>query len=169
MKSNPIQEFKSLAVRGFLPVEQDPFGVFTFNTYVGFESPRLTTRYEKEGVPAGSDRAIARTVNGFLQVNFRDKSVYDPDNKIAIRACLMGEYAGISAVIGAPLTVAFNDPAAMAIYQSNGGIGFTQFSSFENLAQNIYIRAAIFRTGIGANPVPVQVDAVFSGALLAFL
>ena len=168
MKSNPIQEFKSLAVRGFLPIDPNST-TNSLAAYVGFESPRLTTRYEKEGVPAGSDRAIARTVNGFLQVNFRDKSVYDPTNFIAVRACLMGEYAGISAVIGAPLTVALSDPAAMAIYQSNGGIGFTQFSSFENLAQNIYIRAAVYRFGIGENPVPVQVDAVFSGALLAFL
>jgi hypothetical protein len=134
-----------------------------------FESPRLTTRYEKEGLPAGSDRSIARTVNGFLQISFKDKSVYDPANVIAVRACLMGEYAGISAVIGTPITVNLDDPVALATYQSNGGIGFTQFSSFSNLAQNIYIRAVVFQRARVVNPTPITIDAVFSGALLAFV
>jgi hypothetical protein len=166
MQSNPIQEFR-INVRGYV---LGP-GLATNNviSQLNFESPRLTTRYEKEGLPAGSDRSIARTVNGFLQINFKDKSVYDPANFISVRACLMGEYAGISAVIGAPITVDLYDPVALATYQSNGGIGFTQFSSFSNLAQNVYIRAVLFQRGLAENPASVAVDAVFSGALLAFV
>jgi hypothetical protein len=157
MISKPIQEFKSLPFRGILPIAA--------NGYLAWTSPLLTTEYPVEGRPAGSDRAICKTVNGFLQANFRDKSVYT-DPSVSIRAGLIGEYAGISAVI-ASTNIDFSSTRDLAIFQSNGGVGFSQWSSFANLAQNIYIRAVIYRNSTGEPVADTPIDVVFSGALLA--
>ena len=157
MISTPIQEFKSMPFRGILPIPA--------NSYLVWTSPLLTTEYPIAGRPAGRDRAICKTVNGFLQANFRDKSVYS-DPSVSIRAGLIGEYAGISAVI-ASTNIDFSSVRDLALFQSNGGVGFAQWSSFANLAQNIYIRAVIYRN-LGGEPVAdTPIDVVFSGALLA--
>jgi hypothetical protein len=158
MISTPIQEFKSVPYRAVLPQDR-------YSAPLIWTSPYLTTEYPKEGRPVGSDRLICKTVNGFLQIRFRDKAIFS-DETIGIKAGLFGEYAGISGVIASTF-IDFSDTATLAFLQSNGAVGFNQWTSFSNLAQNIYIKAAIYRVGEGAGPT--QIDAVFSGSLLGSL
>jgi hypothetical protein len=163
INSQPVQEFKSLPLRGTITP--------TIGSYLLWESPRLTTMYPMEGMPKGADRAVCHTVNGFLTANFKDKTIFDPTNADAVAnlrlyAGLYGEYAGISGVIQST-ELRLSDIGTITAYQSNGGIGFDAWSSFSNLAQNIYIRFTIIRVSAIGNAQDQPVDVSFTGALIA--
>ena len=156
MQSLPIQEFKSLPFRAVLGNEQ--------GDYLLWESPRLTTMYPMEGRPKGSDRAVCHTVNGFLRVGVNDKSILANPVGIRVVAGLYGEYAGLSGVI------AFTEYQLGSLdalpYESNGALGVSAWSSFANLAQNIYIRFIIARTDKRTAPAGLPIDLTFTGSLI---
>ena len=155
MQSQVVQEFKSLPLRGTVGA--------ALGSYLAWESPRLTTMFPIAGMPKGSDRGVCHTVNGFLEANFKDKTIFSQGGVLLV-AGLYGEYAGISGLIQST-TIDPSTPAATAIYGSNGAIGFNAWSSFANLAQNIYIRFVIYQSrGVGGVATPV--DITFTGALL---
>lgn len=154
MQSQAIQEFRGLPLKETLPI--------TKGSTVAWNSPFLTTMFPQEGLPVGSDRAVCHTVNGWLQVQLRDKAIIG-DSTIQVTAGLFGEYAGISGAI-ANTTYQLSDPTPIAFYQSNGGLGFDRWSSFANLAQNIYIRIIFSRIDTGA--APSTIDLLCSGALI---
>jgi hypothetical protein len=154
MQSQVVQEFKSLPLRGTVGAAA--------GSYLLWESPRLTTMFPIAGMPKGSDRGVCHTVNGFLEANFKDKTIFG--SQVLLVAGLYGEYAGISGLIQST-TIDPSTPAATAIYGSNGAIGFNAWSSFANLAQNIYIRFVVYQAA-GFGGVPVPVDVTFTGALL---
>lgn len=163
MYSLPIQEFKSLPFRGTITP--------TIGSYLVWESPRLTTMFPLEGRPKGSDRGVCHTVNGFLTANFKDKTILDPTNSDAVLnlrlyAGLYGEYAGVSGLIQST-ELRLSDIGNIVAYQSNGSIGFDAWSSFSNLAQNIYIRFTIIRVSAVNGGIDQPVDVTFTGALLA--
>jgi len=157
MQSQVVQEFKSLPLRGTVGA--------ALGSYLEWESPRLTTMFPLEGMPKGSDRGVCHTVNGFLQANFKDKTIFSQGPVgLQIFAGLYGEYAGISGLIQS--TLINPEPVDLVRYGSNGAIGFNTWSSFANLAQNIYIRFVIMQVqSIGGVATPV--DITFTGALLA--
>jgi hypothetical protein len=152
INSQPIQEFKSLPLRGTV-------GSAAGSSLV-WESPRLTTMYPMEGMPKGADRAVCHTVNGFLRMTLADKSLLS--SNCIVTAGLFGEYANIPGVI-AFTTLPFNS-SGLAFYAPNGVIGFDEWSSFSNLGQNIFIRVSIYRITEGLADTPV--DVTFSGVLL---
>lgn len=154
MKSQTVQEFKSVPFRGAL---QPSAGSF-----VTWSSPNLNTMFPMEGRPAGSDRAVCHTVNGFLSVSFKDKSILSSTAKIT--AGLWGEFSGVQGLI-ASTSLSFADTASVqGFFQSGGALAFNQWSSFANLAQSIFIKVTIFRTDTALAEVPI--DAVFSGSLV---
>ena len=154
MESQAIQEFKSLPFRGVVGAAP--------GSYLTWESPRLTTMYPLEGMPKGSDRGVCHTVNGFLRMALTDKSLLT--SGCYVTAGLFGEYANIPGVI-AYTTLQFSDPLTRSFYGPNGVIGFDEWSSFSNLAQNIFIRVGIYRF-IGSEQGDTPVDVTFTGALL---
>lgn len=157
MQSQVVQEFKSLPLRGTIGAAS--------GSYLEWESPRLTTMFPLEGMPKGSDRAVCHTVNGFLQANFKDKTIFTLGPQgFVIYAGLYGEYAGISGLIQST-TISPATPSDVIRYSSNGAIGFNTWSSFSNLAQNIYIRFVIMQTNANGGPA-TPVDITFTGALL---
>ena len=163
INTQPVQEFKSLPLRGTITAN--------IGSYLNWESPRLTTMYPMEGMPKGSDRAVCHTVNGFMTANFKDKTILDPANSDAVLnlrlyAGLYGEYAGISGLIQST-ELRLSDIGNIVAYQSNGGIGFDAWSSFANLAQNIYIRFTIIRVSAVGGGSDQPVDVSFTGALIA--
>lgn len=154
MQSQTVQEFKSVPFRGALQPSS--------GSYVTWVSPNLNTMFPVEGRPPGSDRAVCHTVNGFLSVLFRDKSILSSTAKIS--AGLWGEFGGVQGLI-ASTTLSFSDTASVqGFYQSGGALAFNQWSSFANLAQSIFIKATIYRTDTALAEVPI--DAVFSGTLV---
>jgi hypothetical protein len=156
MQSLPIQEFKSLPFRGVLGNEA--------GDYVLWESPRLTTMYPMAGRPPGSDRAVCHTVNGFLQAVVNNKAIIAEPTGIRVVAGLYGEYANLSGVIAFTEYQLTSNEALT--YQANGALGFSAWSSFSNLAQNIYIRFILSRTDRRAEPAPLPIDLSFTGALI---
>ena len=155
MQSEVVQEFNNAPFEGFFPAGSD------FPTCV-WESPRLTTMYPVEGAEKGSDRAICRVVNGFVTVKFLDKSAIVP--YFTVTAMLMGEYAGIYGVIQS-FTVNVGGSIATKILLSNGSLGFEQFQTIGNLAQNIFIRV-VFTYDAFISP-PIKIKTSMTGALLA--
>jgi hypothetical protein len=156
MQSLPIQEFKSLPFRGTVGA--------LGGSYLVWESPRLTTMYPMEGMPKGRDRGVCHTVNGILQATLKDKALLTSGCEIT--AGLFGEYAGISGVI-ASTTLALGSPVTAAFYAPSGVIGFDNWSSFSNLAQNIFIRFTVYRPRTNLVVLPTPVDLTFSGVLIA--
>ena len=154
MLSQAIQEFRGLPLKETLAAAK--------GSTIAWNSPFLNTMYPIEGRPPGSDRAVCHTVNGWLQVQLRDKGIIG-DPTIQVTAGLWGEYAGIGGVI-ASTTYQLSDVTAVGFYQSNGGLAFDRWASFANLSQNTYIRLTFTRLLIAANPDTI--DVVCSGALL---
>jgi hypothetical protein len=161
---------------------------------ITWESPRLTTEVPYPGRPRGGDRAICRTVNGFVNVKFLNKEIFlnqktgdyiigDFFTSPFLTMGLYGESAGIVSAI-APVqqlrldTFTYGDlnEPILNLTKSNGDIGSNVFSSYGNLMQNIFIRVCITRgywsfiypqssQPLNLKAVPVEFSC--SGALIA--
>lgn len=135
---------------------------------ITWESPRLTTEVSHPNRPKGSDRAICRTVNGFVNVKLLNKQILlknwraEPPDLLTVSEFypapfltmgLYGESAGVIAAI-APVQqlrlsidviAGLNQQMILVLSESNGDIGSFVFSSYGNLMQNIFIRVSITR------------------------
>jgi hypothetical protein len=125
---------------------------------VFWESPRLSTAFPITGQPAGSDRAICRTVNGFVRVCY-----FDVNPQLRVYSGLFGEYAGTPALIqddSASLEPRFFD------YNRNGnGVCFSQFITYSNLVESVFIRVV---TDYYSDPLsPFKIPIEISGVLIA--
>jgi hypothetical protein len=176
MKSIPILEFKSNTISDILQSAR--------GSVVSWSSPRLTTMYPIDGRPAGSNRGACRTVNGLLQVNVKPESFAElnsPTSCAYVTAGLWGEYSGRFGLIAStsyaldlvPPVVVPNDRYSyplLCAYKSNGQLGFKNWQSFSNLAQNIYIKVSFVRGLVEAGiptPPPIKLEFSCVGALLA--
>lgn len=155
MKSQAIQEFRS-NIRGTV---QAPVG-----SSVVWESTRLSTMFPLEGRPPGSDRAICHTVNGILQVTFKDKTLFNTPNAVTVYAGLYGEYANIPGLIQGTTIPGIASPLANGLYLQNGVLSFDRWSSFANLAQNIFIRITFLQAS--GQGVAIPIDCTVSGVLI---
>jgi hypothetical protein len=158
MQSEVVQEFNNMPFEDFFPA-----GGYDYPRTCLWESPRLTTMYPAEGAEKGSDRAICRVVNGFVTVKFLDKSAIVPGMRVT--AMLIGEYAGIYGIIQS-FAVNVDGSISTKILLSNGSLGFEQFQTIGNLAQNIFIRV-VFEWGGGVGLPPIKIKTSMTGALLA--
>lgn len=156
MKSQAIQEFRS-NLRGTV---QSALG-----SSVVWESTRLTTMFPLEDRPPGSDRAICHTVNGILQVNFKDKTLFNTQNNINVYAGLYGEYANLPGLIQGTSIIGINATATNGFYLLNGVLSFDRWSSFANLAQNIFIRLTFVQAAPNGGVV-IPIDCTVSGVLI---
>ena len=156
MKSQAIQEFRS-NLRGTV---QSALG-----SSVVWESARLSTMFPLEGRPPGSDRAICHTVNGLLQVTFKDKTLFNTPNAVNVYAGLYGEYANIPGLIQGTTIPGVASLVGNGLYLQNGVLSFDRWSSFANLAQNIFIRITFLQAGQpGGATIPI--DCAVSGVLI---
>jgi hypothetical protein len=156
MKSQAIQEFRS-NIRGTVQ--------YATSSSVVWESTRLSTMFPLEGRPPGSDRAICHTVNGILQVTFKDKTLFNTTNAVNVYAGLYGEYANISGLIQGTTISGIGSPPTNGFYLQNGVLSFDRWSSFANLAQNIFIRLTFLQAGApGGATIPI--DCTVSGVLI---
>lgn len=156
MKSQVIQEFKS-SVRETLGTQ--------VGSYIVWESPRLTLQMPDPDSPKGSDRLVCRTVNGILQISAPlILSNLDAYSSVAINAGLYGEMEGIPCLIKGTQYSLFASPKDFLA--TNGRLSFDVWSSFSNLAQNIFIRVVFTRgdTSEGVQPLPLNLT--FNGALI---
>lgn len=155
---------------------------------VVYDTPRLTAAVSDSRRPKGSDRLICRTVNGLVRLR-----LITPDGWLTndfgygsgiATAALMGAYSGKAAVIQEhttgpiglgfdttgivqgknPLTASSNSVHTVA-NMSAGGYGFDYFSSYANLAEEIFIRVQIGNLG-SFLPSPGATFEI-SGALIA--
>lgn len=121
--------------------------------------------------PPGSDRAICRTVNGFLAVNIRSTAII-ADPSITLIASLVGNHNGITGIIasqqvilGVPPNPAFASPTNAYNFLTGNRLSFGQFSSFANLAQSVYLKLIIFRN-IPNVVDSDEIDLTVTGAML---
>lgn len=147
MKSQTIFEFKNLITCGH-------------NQIVYWESPRLSTAFPIDGQPAGSDRAICRTVNAFARVNYVGKI-----RPIFAAAALYGEYAGISGLIReSSISVTNTQPATLDFSRNGNGFCFDQFITYSNLVERVFVRFCfVLNDQLNSNSVQLDV----SGVLIA--
>ena len=125
MKSQTIFEFR------------EKITILAGSAYL-WESPRLSTAFPIEGQPAGSDRAICRTVNGLVRVCYLGKQ---PD--MLATAGLFGEYAGIPGLIKSSSLVLIS-PAEFDFFRNGNGVCFDQFITYSNLVERVFIRTLIY-------------------------
>ena len=139
-------------------------GTFGLGEVLTYDSDRLTTALPRKGAEKGDDRAICRTVNGIARLNCL--TVGNPGSEFALiaTASLMGVTAGKVAVIQThttgpkqigfidvtsfitgpnPTSNYFGAPLYGAANMSAGAYGFDYFSSYSNLADEIFIRIQI--------------------------
>lgn len=175
MKSQLTQEFSNGVLRGYFPSTAE--GEVRASS-ISWDSPRLNVTVPYDDRPAGSDRAICRTVNGIICVKFIDKAIFQrngngPAAYPIITAGLYGEANGIVGALSFKqlYTIGYNTIGTwpLALYNSNGDVGFNFFSSYANLMQNIFMRVTIVRKAADAPYTndAVPIDAVCSGVLLA--
>lgn len=155
---------------------------FGFGRPVCYDSVRLTTAIARESAPPGSDRAICRTVNGIVRL--RLIAPVSGWSGIAT-AALMGVYGGKTAIIQehttGPIGIGFEttgliqgpNPASSRsanLYSvanmSGGAYGFDYFSSYSNLAEEIFIRVQIGTLSVTADGLPPATLEI-SGVLMA--
>lgn len=136
---------------------------FGLGEVLTYDSNRLTTALPRKGAEKGDDRAICRTVNGIARLNCL--TVGNPGSEFVVlaTASLMGVTAGKVAVIQThttgpttfgvgvtsiitgpnPTSNYFGAPLYGAANMSAGAYGFDYFSSYSNLADEIFIRIQI--------------------------
>lgn len=138
------QEFNAVPIRDTLPAAHGATITWT-SSALGVAAP-------VPGRPPGSDRAICRTVNGFLSVNVRSTAIL-ADPSITIIASLVGDHNGITGIIasqqvilGVPPNPAFASPTNAYNFVTGNRISFGQFSTFANLAQSVYLKLLIYRS-----------------------
>lgn len=149
-----------------------------------YDSPRLTTAVPRPATPRGSDRMICRTVNGVVKVAF-DFGKSGVNRRVIADAALMGAYDGKIGVIQAHSTgpsdlgleitgsiryqnVGTNQDETGLYTQANAsanGFGFDWFSSYSNLADEIFIRVIFL--SLKESPPFANFNMTVSGALLA--
>jgi hypothetical protein len=128
--------------------------------YYQWESPRLSTAFPIEGKPAGSDRAICRTVNGLVRVCYLGKQP-----EMSVTAGLFGEYAGLPGLIKSS-AVFTSQPQEFDFFRNGNGVCFEQFITYSNLVERVFIRVGIvvYDNGLPANTmIPLEI----SGVLIA--
>lgn len=149
-----------------------------------YDSPRLTTALPRPNEPRGSDRMLCRTVNGIVKVTF-DFGKSGVKRRVIADAALMGAYDGKIGVIQAHSTgpsdlgleftgsiryqnVGTNQDETGLYTQANAsanGFGFDYFSSYSNLADEIFIRVIIL--SLKERPPYANFNMTVSGVLLA--
>ena len=123
--------------------------------------------------PPGSDRAICRTVNGFLNVNVRNTTIL-ADSSITMIASLVGDQNGITGIIasqqvilGIPPNPAFASSTNAYNFLTGNRLSFGQFSTFANLAQSVYLKLLIYRSLpniVDADDIDLTVTGAMLGA-----
>lgn len=138
------QEFNAVPIRDTLSA--------AYGSTITWSSPVLGVAAPVVGRPPGSDRAICRTVNGWIAVNIRSTAII-ADPSITMIASLIGDHNGITGIIasqpvvlGIPPNPAFASPTTAYNFLQGNRLSFGQFSSFANLAQNIYLKLLIYRS-----------------------
>jgi hypothetical protein len=149
------QEFNAVPIRDTLAAAR--------GSTITWTSPVLGVAAPVPNRPPGSDRAICRTVNGFLAVNVRN-TAFLSDSGIAIVAQLVGDQNGISGIIASQVVQLGNQGNAY-LFLTGNRIGYNQFSSFANLAQSIYLKLIIYRNGEQA-VADDDIDLTVTGAML---
>lgn len=169
MKYPTILEFKDRVIIPKIVYDPDS-GKPPIFPRLTYDSPRLNTAAHRAGLPAGSDKAICKTVNGIVRINYVGG---DPGWIGIANAALMCAYGGKTAVIQehstGPVTLGFettglidgNNPVNSnyfnlysAASMSGGAYGFDLFSSFSNQAEQIFLRVIFLGTrDIKASPV----------------
>jgi hypothetical protein len=157
------QEFNAVPIRDTLAAAQGATITWT-SSILGVAAP-VPNR------PPGSDRAICRTVNGFLNVNVRNTAILS-DRSITMIASLVGDQNGITGIIasqqvilGVPPSPAVASPTNAYNFLTGNRIGFGQFSTFANLAQSVYLKLIIYRSDPNIL-VPDDIDLTVTGAML---
>lgn len=126
--------------------------------YLIWESPRLSTVFPIEGQPAGSDRAICRTVNGLARVCYLGNQ-----SPLTVAVGLFGEYAGIPALIQGQTLLDNTQPATFDFFRNGNGVCFDQFITYSNLVERVFIRFAIY-TNAENTSVPLEISGVLVAA-----
>lgn len=149
------QEFNAVPIRDTLAAAQ--------GSTITWSSSVLGVAAPVPNRPPGSDRAICRTVNGFLAVNVRN-TAFLADGGIVIIAQLVGDHNGITGVIASQSVQLGNQGNAYLFLQGNR-LCYNQFSTFANLAQNVYLKLIIYRNGQQAL-ADDDIDLTVTGAML---
>jgi hypothetical protein len=128
-------------------------GVIPAGDFIVWESDRLNCLYPMPDMPKGNDRGVCHSVNGFIEAtHFTNKTLANSS-----RAGLYGEYAGLPAVIQ---TTNITLPAASL----TGVCSFPCYSTFANLAPNIFMRFAV----IGDSQDTLDYDILITGSLICY-
>ena len=157
------QEFNAVPIRDTLAAAH--------GSTITWSSPVLGVAAPVPNRPPGSDRAICRTVNGFLVVNVRNTAIL-ADPSITMIASLVGDHNGITGIIASQQVILGVPPNPAAPSSTNAynfltgnRLSFGQFSSFANLAQNVYLKLIIYRNA----PLILtddEIDLTVTGAML---
>ena len=128
-------------------------------------SPAHTLMYSRPGTPAGSDRSVDFTVNGFLQLVFN--TPLPAGVELDITASVISSYNGTSNPVGQKSTVLFTGlkPSNPIYGVSPRTINFRQSHFVGNLGQIVYYLVTF---GATASRVPqLPIDVTFRGALVS--
>ena len=157
MKYPSILEFKDRinVPDGYYDPESGKPPIFSRLTY---DSPRLNTAVPHPGRPPGSDRAICRTVNGVIRIKYIGEPGWNGLANAALMCACGGKTALIQEHSTGPSTLGFETTGLIdgsnpvtsnyfnlysAASMSGGAWGFDLFSSFSNLAEQIFLRVIL--------------------------
>jgi hypothetical protein len=130
-------------------------------------SPAHTLMYSRPGTPAGSDRSVDFTVNGFLQLVFNTPLPSGGAGELNITASVISSYNGTSNPVGQKSDVFFTGlkPSDSIYGVSPRTINFRQSHFVGNLGQIVYYLVTFGATAGGVPPTPI--DVTFRGALVS--